>query len=49
MLGVLKVTDEKSRIRSRITQRYGSEDLESDLDLYQNVTDPEQRYVGTNR
>ncbi len=36
-IGILKVTDEKSRIRSLIRQRYGT----ADPDPYQNVTDME--------
>ncbi len=43
-VGVMKVTDEKSRIQSWIrmsTVRYGS----ADQDLYQNVTVPEHRFL----
>ncbi len=36
----LKITDEKSMIRSRVSQRYGSEDPDPHLDPYQNVTGP---------
>jgi hypothetical protein len=44
VVGILKVTDEKSKIRiliRSVNQRYGSAYPDPDLDPYQNVTDPE--------
>jgi hypothetical protein len=40
-VGILKVADEKSRIRAgSVCQRYGSEDLDPHPDSYQHVTVP---------
>jgi hypothetical protein len=46
LVGIFKVTDEKSMIRSRIlSQRYGSKDLDPYPDSHQNVTDPEHWFL----